>query len=318
MFERYYKKHLARRLLHGKSESADVEKQMISRMKLEIGNSFTTKLEGMFKDMTMSEDLTSGYRTHIQNLGDLDRKQIDLGINVLTMNYWPMESMGGNNSRRDLLQESFKAFYLKERNGRKLTWLGFLGSADIKCLFPKIPGKEGVLSRERRHEINVPTYGMVILLLFNDLADGETLSFEEIQSQTNIPNQDLARMLHTLSVLPKAKVLTKEPANKDLPKPGDKFGFNVSFTSKAVRIKAPVMLGAVNRVEGDEEHKETKDRNDEHRGNVIDTVIVRIMKYISPKPITQKMLTKIQGSQNSRPYPAFQRSHWPTCHTIQA
>jgi cullin 3 len=297
MFERYYKKHLARRLLHGKSESADVEKQMISRMKLEIGNSFTTKLEGMFKDVTMSEDLTSGYRTHIQNLGDLDRKQIELGINVLSMNYWPMESMGGNNSRREdgtqivcnwpneihLLQESFKAFYLKERNGRKLTWLGFLGSADIKCVFPKIPGKEGVLGRERRHEINVPTYGMVILLLFNDLADGETLSFEEIQSRTNIPNQDLARMLHTLSVLPKAKVLTKDPANKELPKAGDKFGFNSSFTSKAVRIKAPVMLGAVNRVEGDEEHRETKDRNDEHRGNVIDTVIVRIMKYVSQK-----------------------------------
>jgi cullin 3 len=294
MFERYYKKHLARRLLHGKSESADVEKQMISRMKLEIGNSFTTKLEGMFKDMTMSDDLTSGYRTHIQNLGDMDRKQIDLGVNVLTTNYWPMESMGGNNSRREdgtqisctwpneiqLLQESFKAFYLKERNGRMLTWLGFLGSADIRCAFPKIPGKDGVLGRERRHEINVPTYGMVILLLFNDVPEGQTLSFEEIQERTNIPTQDLARMLYTLSVLPKAKVLTKDPANKELPKPGDKFGFNTCFTSKAVKIKAPVMVGAINKVEGDEERKETEDRNDEHRGNVIDTVIVRIMKYV--------------------------------------
>lgn len=293
MFERYYKKHLARRLLHGKSESADVEKQMTSRMKLEIGNSFTTKLEGMFKDMTMSDDLTSGYRAHIQNLGDIDRKQIDLGVNVLTTNYWPMESMGGSNSRREdgtqisctwpneiqLLQESFKAFYLKERNGRMLTWLGFLGSADIRCVFPKIPGKDGLLGRERRHEINVPTYGMVILLLFNDLPEGQTLSFEEIQDRTNIPIQDLARMLYTLSVLPKAKVLTKDPANKELPKPGDKFGFNASFTSKAVKIKAPVMVGTVNKVEGEEERKETEDRNDEHRGNVIDTVIVRIMKY---------------------------------------
>jgi cullin 3 len=81
-----------------------------------------------------------------------------------------------------------------------------------------------------------------------------------------------------LAVNPKAKVLTKDPANKDLPKPGDKFGFNASFTSKAVKIKAPVMLGAVNRVEGDEERKDTEDRNDDHRGNVIDTVIVRIMK----------------------------------------
>ncbi|KAL2060179.1 hypothetical protein VTL71DRAFT_9574 [Oculimacula yallundae] len=302
MFERYYKKHLARRLLHGKSESADVEKQMIGRMKTEIGNAFTTKLEGMFKDMTMSEDLTSGYRAFIHALGDLDRKQVDLGINVLTTNYWPMESMGGASSRGEdgtpiscswpseisNLQGSFKKYYLKERNGRKLTWLGFLGSADIKCVFPKIPGKEGILGRERRHELNVPTYGMIILLLFNDLADGESLTFEAIQQSTNIPPQDLSRMLFTLSVLPKARVLTKDPANKDLPKPGDKFSFNASFTSKAVKIKAPVMVGAINKVEGDDERKETEERNDEHRGYVIDTVIVRIMK--ARKTLTHQIL----------------------------
>ena len=295
MFERYYKKHLARRLLHGKSESADVEKQMISRMKLEIGNAFTTKLEGMFKDMTMSEDLTSGYRTHIQNLGDMDRKQIDLGVNVLTTNYWPMESMGGGNSRGEdgtqqscswppeihNLQESFKAYYLKERNGRMLTWLGFLGNADIRCVFPKVPGKEGgPLGKERRHELNVPTYGMIILLLFNGLADGESLSYEEIQERTSIPTTDLSRILYTLSVLPKAKVLNKQPANRELPKPGDIFTFNAAFTSKSVKIKAPVIAGNINKVEGEEERKDTEERNDEHRGNVIDTVIVRIMKYV--------------------------------------
>ena len=294
MFERYYKKHLARRLLHDKSESADVEKQMISRMKLEIGNSFTTKLEGMFKDMSLSDDLTSGYRSRIASLGDMDRNRIDLNARVLTSNYWPMESMGGGStigedgsrkactwpSEIHTLQESFKSFYLKERNGRTLTWLGFLGSADIRCVFPKVPGKEGMLGKERRHEINVPTYGMLVLLLFNNLADGEYLSFEEIQERTNIPLQNLTHILHTLSVLPKCRVLTKEPASKDPPKPGDNFSFNPSFASKSVKIKAPVIAGSVNKVEGDEERKDTEDRNDEHRGNVIDTVIVRIMKLV--------------------------------------
>lgn len=302
MFERYYKKHLARRLLHGKSESADVERQMITRMKQEIGNAFTTKLEGMFKDMAMSEELTSGYRNHIRNLGDMDRKVIDLGINVLTTNHWPMESMGGANARDEngrqsctwpselnTLQESFKSFYLKERNGRMLTWLGFLGNADIKCLFPKVPGKEGVLGRERKHEISVPTYGMIIVLLFNDLADGETLTFEEIQGRTNIPTQDLSRQLHSLAVHPKCKVLNKDPANKDQPKAGDKFSFNTKFTSKTMKIKAPVISGSVNKVEGEEERKETEERNDEHRGNVIDTVIVRIMKSVPP-PVLSKCI----------------------------
>lgn len=294
MFERYYKKHLARRLLHKKSESTDVEKQMISKMKQEIGNAFTNKLEGMFRDMAISEELSSNYRSHVKNSGG-EKNHIELGINVLTTNYWPIESMGAGSSLRAdgirssciwpseiiALQESFKSFYLKDRSGRQITWLGFLGSADVRCVFPRIPGKEGALSRDRRYDVIVPTYAMIVLLLFNVLAINESLSFEEIQESTNVPQSDLARVLFTLSVLPKCKVLCKIPENKSLPKPGDRFTFNAAFASKSIRIKAPVMVGGgVNNVEAEEERKETEDRNCEHRGNVIDTVIVRIMKYV--------------------------------------
>lgn len=290
MFERYYKKHLARRLLLGKSESGEVERQMISRMKQEIGNYFTNKLEGMFKDMTLSEELTSGYRTHIQKLGDVDKTQIDLGVSVLTSNFWPMEVMGGAASRSEdgtrqainwpaevkSLQDSFTKYYLKERNGRQLSWLGFTGTADMRCVFPSIAGKEGVLGRERRHEITVSTSSMVVLLLFNNLTHGETLSFEEIQQRTLIPAAELVRILTALAILPKARVLTKDPATK-LVKPGDRFAFNESFTSKAVKIKAPTIT-AVNKVEADDERKETEGRNDEQRAGVIEACVVRIMK----------------------------------------
>jgi cullin 3 len=122
---------------------------------------------------------------------------------------------------------------------------------------------------------------MLILLLFNELGDGESLSFEEIQSRTNISNQDLIRNLTTLSIVPKARVLNKSPATKEV-KPGDTFTVNTSFSSKAIKIKAPVIAGSINKVEGEEERKETEERNDEHRGNVIDTVLVRIMKYVNP------------------------------------
>lgn len=62
VFEKYYKTHLARRLLAGKSVSMDAERQMISKMKLEVGYAFTTKLENMFKDINLSSDLTQEYR----------------------------------------------------------------------------------------------------------------------------------------------------------------------------------------------------------------------------------------------------------------
>lgn len=49
IFETYYKSHLAKRLLGGRSVSDDVERLMITKLKMEVGFSFTTKLEGMFK-----------------------------------------------------------------------------------------------------------------------------------------------------------------------------------------------------------------------------------------------------------------------------
>jgi len=64
IFERYYKKHLSRRLLMGRSVSHDVEKQMIGKLKLEVGVAFTCRMEGMFKDMNISEDLTSEFKKH--------------------------------------------------------------------------------------------------------------------------------------------------------------------------------------------------------------------------------------------------------------
>ncbi|EOO00480.1 putative cullulin 3 protein [Phaeoacremonium minimum UCRPA7] len=311
MFERYYQKHLARRLLHGKSESQDVEKQMISRMKQEVGNHFTTKFEGMFKDMDISRDLAEDYRSHIRGLGDVDRKNIELSISVLTSNNWPPEVMGRSSQLEDgsrvecnypaeikSLQQSFFKYYLKDRSGRVLTWVGSAGTADIKCVFPKIPGKEtGPLSKERRYDLNVSTHGMIVLMLFNDLAEGESLSFEEIQAETNISPNELSRALASLSVAPKARVLTKEPSTKAV-RPGDKFMFNTSFVSKTIKIKAPT-VSAVSKVEGDDERKETEKKNDQTRAHIVDAAVVRIMKQ--RKELTHNLLiTEVVNQLASR------------------
>lgn len=290
LFQTYYQRHLARRLLHGKSESYDVEKQIISRMKQELGQQFTSKFEGMFRDLTTSSELTSGYREHIRTAGD-GSKTIDLNINVLTTNYWPQEVMGrsaqiGEGSRISCtyppdiarLQTSFEQFYLSNRNGRKLTWIGTTGSADVRCTFPAIPGKAGTLGKERRYEVNVPTFGMVVLLLFNGLGDGEQLSFEEIQAKTEISTSDLMRTLTAIAVAPKSRVLLKDPLTKSI-KTSDKFSFNSTFQSKALRIKAPI-INAVSKVEDSQERATTESKNNQERGHIVDAAIVRIMKYV--------------------------------------
>lgn len=79
VFEAFYKKDLAKRLLLGKSLSQDAEKAMISKLKAglywkvesmnlnanssitECGATFTNKMEGMFKDIELSKDFMIGF-----------------------------------------------------------------------------------------------------------------------------------------------------------------------------------------------------------------------------------------------------------------
>lgn len=286
VFETYYKKHLCKRLLMGRSLSIDVEKQMISRMKIELGNSFTVKLEAMFKDMSLSEELTAGYHNYVAKLGDADPKRVDLSLHVLTSMTWPLETMRGLDDERDAkmktiyppaiekLKVSFEKFYSQKYSGRVLSWQGNMGTADIKATFSKVPSKDG--PRSRTHELNVSTYAMIILTLFNDLPSGRSLSFEDIQAATNIPSNELVRNLQSLAVAPKTRVLLKEPMSKDV-KPTDRFVFNESFQSKFVKIKVGV-VSAGNKVENDKERKETEKKNNDSRGFVIEAAIVRIMK----------------------------------------
>jgi cullin 3 len=57
MFEKYYKNHLAKRLLFGKSVSEDTERNMLSKLKIESGSAFTRDSEGMLKDLKMSNEM---------------------------------------------------------------------------------------------------------------------------------------------------------------------------------------------------------------------------------------------------------------------
>lgn len=67
VFERYYKNHLAKRLLQGRSVSDDAEKNMLGKLKVECGFQFTQKLEGMFHDMKISNDTMDAYKKHTAN-----------------------------------------------------------------------------------------------------------------------------------------------------------------------------------------------------------------------------------------------------------
>ncbi|KAK8050439.1 Cullin-3 [Apiospora phragmitis] len=305
-FETYYQKHLGRRLLHQKSSDLEVETEMISRMKRELGNTFTYKFEGMFRDISLSKDMTEAYAKHVRGLGATSNDQIGLSINVLGGNNWPKDVVGrytnpeqtgpGINFPIEIrsLQDSFFSFYSKDRTGRKLTWITNAGTAEIRSFFPKVPGeKTGPKSKDRRYELTVPTYAMPVLLLFNDLPDGEALSFEQIQERTNIPRTDLVNTLTGLSAVKNRRILLKEPNPSSKSAPGDRFTFNNAFHSPTFKVKLAI-VNVANQVENDEERKETDSKTLETRKYVIDAAVVRIMKQRKELEHQQLVMEAIQ------------------------
>ncbi|KAJ5102650.1 hypothetical protein N7532_003179 [Penicillium argentinense] len=303
LFEAYYKKHLARRLLMKRSASMDAERQMISKMKLEVGNQFTQRIEHMFKDMTISEDLTASYKAHIAQSADPDQKRVELDVDILTSTMWPLESMSNTDpgdaqkpclfpKEIDNLKESFERYYLGKHNGRKLTWLANMGTVDIRATFQRSNGKI------QRYELNVSTYGMAILSLFNDLPDGESYTFEEIQGRTQIPSYDLIRNLQSLAVAPKTRILVKKPMSKDV-KRTDRFFVNNEFSNPFVKVKIGVVSGGANKAENPTQRKETEGKINEERGSTIEAAIVRIMKQ-RKKSVHSQLIAEVLAQLASR------------------
>ncbi|XP_067322950.1 cullin-4A [Anolis sagrei] len=258
VFEAFYKKDLAKRLLVGKSASVDAEKSMLSKLKHECGAAFTSKLEGMFKDMELSKDIMIQFKQYMQNQSDPGN--IDLTVNILTMGYWPTYTPMDVLLPPEMvkLQEVFKTFYLGKHSGRKLQWQTSLGHAVLKAEF-----KEG------KKEFQVSLFQTLVFLMFND---GDEFSFEEIKMATGIEESELKRTLQSLAC-GKARVLNKSPRGKDV-EDGDKFTFNADFKHKLFRIK----INQIQMKETVEEQVSTTERVFQDRQYQIDAAIVRIMK----------------------------------------
>nr|XP_056717915.1 cullin-4A [Euleptes europaea] len=258
VFEAFYKKDLAKRLLVGKSASVDAEKSMLSKLKHECGAAFTSKLEGMFKDMELSKDIMVQFKQYMQNQSDPGN--IDLTVNILTMGYWPTYTPMDVLLPPEVvkLQEVFKTFYLGKHSGRKLQWQSSLGHAVLKAEF-----KEG------KKEFQVSLFQTLVLLMFNE---GDEFGFEEIKMATGIEDSELRRTLQSLAC-GKVRVLNKSPRGKDI-EDVDKFTFIGDFKHKLFRIK----INQIQMKETVEEQVSTTERVFQDRQYQIDAAIVRIMK----------------------------------------
>ncbi|KAJ6714593.1 CULLIN [Salix viminalis] len=255
LFAEFYRKKLARRLLFDRSANDEHERSILSKLKQQCGGQFTSKMEGMVTDLQLAKEYQSSFDEYLGN-NPATRPGIDLQVSVLTTGYWPSYKSSDINLPAEMARgvEVFKEFYDNKNKHRKLTWIYSLGSCHINAKFDQKP-----------IELIVTTYQACLLMLFNT---SDKLSYPEIMTQSNLSNDDLPRLLHSLSC-GKYKILSKEPNTKTVTQ-NDSFEFNRKFNDRMRRIKVPLPLV-------DERKKVVEDVYKDRR-YAIDAAIVRIMK----------------------------------------
>lgn len=233
--------------------------------KLKHGNfQYTSKLEGMFKDVQGSSDLL---RRFLQSDGRQFAGKLNLEVNVCTSGNWPRAS-GTEKPEIPLdlknICDHYTTFYLREHKAHKLDWRMEKGTAEVMVKF----------NSQMRRILVVSTYQMMLLLIFNEAETSETkLSYANIESKIRLPKNVIGH--HLLSLChPSYKVLRKEPNSKNLDD-DHLFYINPRYYNDSKKVSIPTMKPpAVRQEEVLAEEKAKKLR----RQHQMDATIVRIMK----------------------------------------
>ncbi|KAK9338533.1 Cullin [Lipomyces starkeyi] len=263
VFQKFYTRMLSRRLVHGTSTSDDAESSMISKLKEACGHEYTSKLQRMFQDMNVSQDLQIQFREAMAKNLDPSELTIDFTILVLGTNFWPLTPINTTFNLPDELVktfERFQSFYQSKHSGRKLTWLWQLSKGELKANYPKSSNKVG-------YTFQVSTFQMAILLPYNN---GDTYSYEQLQQITALNKEYL---VGSLSILVKARVLLLEGSG-EVGDPGTKYTLNMDFKNKKIRVNLNVPLRSEQKQETETTHKTIE----EDRKMLMQSAIVRIMK----------------------------------------
>ncbi|KAL6923556.1 hypothetical protein FSHL1_000805 [Fusarium sambucinum] len=261
VFQKFYSRMLARRLVNSNSSSDDAETSMISKLKEACGFEYTNKLQRMFQDMQISGDLNKEFRVHLE--GVESTKVVDSTFFILGTGFWPLTAANTDfNPPPEIAAEieRFTRFYKHKHDGRKLTWMWNLCKGEIKASYCK--------ASKTPYTFQVSIYQMAILLLFNEK---DSYSYDDILSATQLSKEVSDQ---AIAVLLKAKVLIMSGAAGEKPGSGKTFKLNYDFKSKKIRIN--LNIGGTK--ETKQEEVETNKTIEEDRKLVLQSAIVRIMK----------------------------------------
>jgi len=294
IYQKFYSKYLAKRLISGKIISEDAENSMISKLKGLCGMEFTSRFQTMTKDLTASREISSKYKS-----SSACKSASGFDVLVLTSGCWPIQVATGLGdlvlpAELQTLADSFTAFYHTNSQGRKLIWLHNMSYGELQTNY--IKSSDG---KRAKYVLQTSGIQMIILLAFNHQ---DTLTLHELTLATGIKPDYLAPQLE---LLVKMKILKTAKADTTGETTGNPtYSLNSKYSYKKIKvninqpIKTEVAAETNDLVKGAEEDRTfaiqativriMKSRNVLNHSLLISETIQQCSKYFTPKVLSIK------------------------------
>ncbi|KAG8035557.1 hypothetical protein G9C98_000985 [Cotesia typhae] len=261
VFQKFYARMLAKRLIHQQSQSMDAEETMIDRLKQTCGYEFTNKLHRMFTDMSVSMDLNTKFTSSLRERNAENQLGIGFVVYVLQAGAWPLSlppSLGPFHVPQQLERsiQAFESFYHAQFSGRKLTWLHPLCQGELKFNYLRKP-----------YLVTVQTYQMALLLLFEQC---DSMSCREAAASLRLSHDQLVK--HAASLVD-CKILKRSGDEGDLEE-DTVLILNLEYYNKRTKFR---VTGALQK-DVPAEMEATRRSVDDDRKLYIQAAIVRILK----------------------------------------
>ena len=270
MFFETHRRLFGKRLLADHDE--DMETLFITKLREQMGTTYTQRLSGMLQDIkisnTLREDFASFLSRHKSSSkqGNDDKTQptedltpvklkIDFNAHVLNALHWPSVKVS------DLIipdvlqhcQKTFSDFYMQNTETRKLTWIHSMSTVHVRANWGNV-----------MYMFVVSTFQASTLILFNDAAE---ISLSEASRKLNVTAEDLKRHIKPLLEAKKSKILTlfRRPSMRDRfssnaanGKTHEIDGSNLQEKSTSVQLFGQNMENSTLDVSGSRQHESSK------------------------------------------------------------
>ncbi|CAF3611190.1 unnamed protein product [Rotaria sordida] len=228
IFEKIYNKLLAKRLVNQWHTSNDNEELVIKKLQVVHHSEHILKMQQVLQDFYLSNNITNEYQLYCKKQNFSSIRFSVMVFNSHSFSLCNSSSLTLPNKLERILN-SFTEFYNCYHTGRKLICLYEYSKGEIQTLFTK-----------EKYYLQVSTYQMTIILLFNNMS---LWKVKDIEDQTEINTKLLLQILCGL-LKSKLFICTELDQNKveeDLKETDINTNYTIklndSFTSKKCRKK---------------------------------------------------------------------------------